>query len=386
MSEFADGGAAPAQEKGKDESTIMRYAQDQDEAQKAADYANYFCSYSYLYHQKQMLMDHVRMRAYHTAIVQNRELFEGKTVLDVGTGSGVLSIWAAQAGAAKVYAVEYTDMAAHAKQLVEKNGFSGVIEVIQSSVEELDLPDKVDIIVSEWMGYILLRESMLDSVIRARDKWLKPGGCMFPSHATMYFSAISFEDDRCNKSSDYQHSMHEWQKFKAEMSTLYSIDMSALSEPYEKEQKDYYVYSALWTELGIEHVIGQPCIIKRMDLSTCTLKEAECVQKTNFDILVPFPVRVSGFAGWFTVNFNGSVENPAVKRVTLSTGPEMGYTHWGQQVFYLKDPIDCTTDTKLHGTVAMVRQEKNQRLYNLELQMMVDDDTESAVNSVYEIP
>jgi protein arginine N-methyltransferase 1 len=41
---------------------------------------------------------------------------------------------------------------------------------------------------------------------------------------------------------------------------------------------------------------------------------------------------ISGFAGWFTVDFNGSVQTPATRRVTLSTGPEAGYTHWGQQV------------------------------------------------------
>ena len=129
-----------------DSSPIMKGT----EADKAADYANYFCSYSYLYHQKQMLMDHNRMRAYHSAIMQNKSMFEGKVVLDVGTGSGVLAMWAAQAGAAKVYAVEYTDMALHARNLVESNGLSGVVEVIQSSVEDLDLPCKVDIIVSEW--------------------------------------------------------------------------------------------------------------------------------------------------------------------------------------------------------------------------------------------
>lgn len=129
-----------------DSSPIMKGT----DADKAADFANYFCSYSYLYHQKQMLMDHNRMRAYHSAIMQNKSMFEGKVVLDVGTGSGVLAMWAAQAGAAKVYAVEYTDMALHAKNLVESNGLSGIVEVIQSSVEDLDLPCKVDIIVSEW--------------------------------------------------------------------------------------------------------------------------------------------------------------------------------------------------------------------------------------------
>ena len=76
-----------------DESRIMKGS----EADKAADYANYFCSYASVYHQKIMLMDHVRMNAYHSAIVSNRALFEGKVVLDVGAGSGVLSIFAAQA-------------------------------------------------------------------------------------------------------------------------------------------------------------------------------------------------------------------------------------------------------------------------------------------------
>ena len=155
---------------------------------------------------------------------------------------------------------------------------------------------------------------------------------------------------------------------------------------YRKEQADYYIYSSLWTELRIEHVIGQPVVIKQLDLNKCTLADAECVPAgTKFNINVPFPVTVSGYAGWFTVNFNGSIENPAEKRVTLSTGPEMGYTHWGQQVFYLHDPIDCSTDTKLHGVISMLRQEKNKRLYNLTLEQHVDDEPE-VVNAVYEIP
>jgi protein arginine N-methyltransferase 1 len=303
-----------------------------NEADKAADYANYFCSYAYLYHQKQMLMDHVRMKAYYNAIMLNKHLFEGKTILDVGTGSGILSIWCAQAGAAKVYACEYTDMANHAKKLVEANNLGHIVEVIQSSVEDLQLPGQVDIIISEWMGYILLRESMLDSVIRARNKWLKPGGCMFPSHATMFYCPISFEDDREGKSNEYQGSMNEWKVFLEEMKRYYNVDMSTLSDAYNKEQEEYYIFSSLWTELKNEHVIGQPMIMKQLDLTTCSLKDAECVNTISYDFEIPFPVTVSGFAGWFTTDFNGSKENPCKHRVILSTGPEAGYTHWGQQV------------------------------------------------------
>lgn len=78
----------------EDESSIMKG----DEAEKAKDYVNYFSAYAYIYHQKQMLMDNVRMTAYYNAIMNNKHLFAGKTVLDCGTGSGVLAIWCAQAG------------------------------------------------------------------------------------------------------------------------------------------------------------------------------------------------------------------------------------------------------------------------------------------------
>ena len=57
-------------------------------------------------------------------------------------------------------------------------------------METVELPEQVDIIISEWMGYFLLRESMLDSVLFARDKFLRPGGAMYPSHARMYLAPI----------------------------------------------------------------------------------------------------------------------------------------------------------------------------------------------------
>ena len=106
---------------------------DGSESAKATDFANYFCAYSQLYHQKQMLTDHNRMAAYHSAICGNAHLFKDKVVMDVGTGSGILAVWAAQAGAKRVYAVEYTDMARYAKRVVEANGVGDVVTVIQVS-------------------------------------------------------------------------------------------------------------------------------------------------------------------------------------------------------------------------------------------------------------
>ncbi len=62
------------------------------------------------------------MVAYHRAILGNASCFKGKTVLDVGTGTGILALWCAKAGAAKVYCVEYTGIAKLAKNLIAANG------------------------------------------------------------------------------------------------------------------------------------------------------------------------------------------------------------------------------------------------------------------------
>lgn len=73
------------------------------------------------------------------------------------------------------------------------NLFNSLIEItlIKGKVEEVDLPvDSVDIIISEWMGYFLLYESMLDTVLVARDRWLAPGGLIFPDKAVMYIAGI----------------------------------------------------------------------------------------------------------------------------------------------------------------------------------------------------
>lgn len=88
-------------------STPLDTAPEQKKAWEASsDFANYFCTYAYIYHQKQMLTDDLRMQSYRDAIFENPNHFKDKVVLDVGTGSGILAIWAAQAGARKVYAVE----------------------------------------------------------------------------------------------------------------------------------------------------------------------------------------------------------------------------------------------------------------------------------------
>ncbi len=124
-----------------------------------------------------MIKDSVRTNAYKNAILDNPDCFKDKIVLDIGCGTGILSIFAARAGAKHVYGLEFAHIADYAKEIVKANGLSDKITIIKSKVEEAVLPvDKVDIIISEWMGYFLLYESMLDTVLFARDKWLVKDG------------------------------------------------------------------------------------------------------------------------------------------------------------------------------------------------------------------
>ena len=144
----------------------------------------YFGSYSHFYIHEEMLKDTVRTSTYQRAIESNKEDFRDKIVLDIGAGTGILSIFAARSGAAHVYAIENAEIAYFAEEIIKQNGLSHKITVIKGKMEDIQLPVlNVDIIISEWMGYFLLHEAMLDTILYARDKYLVPGGKMLPDKA-----------------------------------------------------------------------------------------------------------------------------------------------------------------------------------------------------------
>uniref|UniRef100_A0A453AYA4 type I protein arginine methyltransferase n=4 Tax=Triticinae TaxID=1648030 RepID=A0A453AYA4_AEGTS len=165
---------------------------------------NYFGSYSSFGIHREMLGDKVRTDAYRDALLDNPSLMNGATVLDVGCGTGILSLFAAKAGASRVVAVDgsakMSSVATHVAKNngllydenanTEQKGGPQVISVVHTKAEELNHkivvpPNGFDVLVSEWMGYCLLYESMLSSVIYARDHFLKPGGAILPDTATI---------------------------------------------------------------------------------------------------------------------------------------------------------------------------------------------------------
>lgn len=166
--------------------------------------SSYFDSYSYFDIHRDMLGDVPRTSTYREALECNPGLMSGARVLDVGCGTGILSLFAARGGAAAVVGVDGSErMAATAAALAADNGFgkkpgdaddaSARVRTVAGKVEELaSLPiEKFDVLVSEWMGYFLLFESMLDTVLYARDRFLKPGGAILPDIATMHIAGFS---------------------------------------------------------------------------------------------------------------------------------------------------------------------------------------------------
>ena len=156
----------------------------------------YADSYAHFGIHEEMLKDQVRTLSYRNAIMQNGHLFKDKVVLDVGCGTGILSMFASKAGAKQVIGIDMSNILDQAEKIVRSNGFTeDQIVLIKGKLEDITLPvQTVDIIISEWMGYFLLYESMLDTVLLARDKYLAPGGLLFPDQATIYLAAIEDQD------------------------------------------------------------------------------------------------------------------------------------------------------------------------------------------------
>ncbi|KAI5412851.1 putative histone-arginine methyltransferase 1.3, variant 3 [Lathyrus oleraceus] len=136
----------------------------------------------------------VSQGTYYAAVIENRADFTGRVVVDVGAGSGILSLFAAQAGAKHVYAVEASEMAEYARKLIAGNPtLAQRITVIKGRVEDVELPEKADILISEPMGTLLVNERMLESYVIARDRFLTPTGKMFPGVGRIHMAPFTDE-------------------------------------------------------------------------------------------------------------------------------------------------------------------------------------------------
>ena len=139
-----------------------------------------------------MLNDHIRMVAYENAI---KEIIKpGMTVLDIGTGTGILAKWALDAGAKRVYGVDVNkNMVPLALRRIKEAGYSNKFEIFNDFSYNVKLPEKVDVIISEILGNIVDNEDMVPILEDAKKRFLKEGGIMLPKRVGAYLVPVGSE-------------------------------------------------------------------------------------------------------------------------------------------------------------------------------------------------
>lgn len=304
----------------------------------------YFDSYSHFGIHEEMLKDTVRTKTYMDAILQSKHLFKDKVVLDVGCGTGILSMFAAKAGAKHVYGVDCSGILTQAREIVKANGFADKITLIQGKMEELELPvDKVDIIISEWMGYFLLYESMLDTVLYARDKYLVEGGAMFPDRAVLYVGAIEDGEYKAEK-------LDFWDN-------VYGFDMSCIKEIAKVEP--------LVDTVNGDALLSDVCPILDIDLTKVTKEELSF--SSTFQVTAFRQDFCHALVAYFDCTFSRSH-----KKIAFSTGPKAKYTHWKQTIFYLEEEIACSPGEVIEGELSCKPNASNPRDLDIDITVRFD--------------
>ncbi|OVA04297.1 Protein arginine N-methyltransferase CARM1 [Macleaya cordata] len=328
--------------------TTLAHKSKFDDKIEAASAKMYFHYYSQLLHQQNMLQDYVRTGTYYAAVIENRADFVGRVVVDVGAGSGILSLFAAQAGAKHVYAVEASEMAEYARRLIAGNPSLGQrITVVKGKVEEVELPEKADILISEPMGTLLVNERMLESYVIARDRFLVPNGKMFPTTGRIHMAPFSDEYlfvEIANKALFWQQQNY------------YGVDLTPL---YGSAFQGYFSQPVV--DAFDPRFLVAPAIFHTLDFST--VKEEELYEiEIPLSFIASVGTRVHGLACWFDVLFNGST----VKR-WLTTAPGAPTTHWYQLRCVLSQPIYVMAGQEITGRLRMVAH--NAQSYTMYLTM-----------------
>ncbi|XP_055375919.1 uncharacterized protein LOC129608448 [Condylostylus longicornis] len=300
---------------------------------------SYFDSYAHFNIHHEMLSDTVRTEAYRNAFLMNKSSIKDKIVLDIGCGTAILSMFASLAGAKNVVGIDNSEIIYHAMGIIKENNFQN-ISLIKGKIEDTVLPEpKYDIIVSEWMGYFLFFEGMLDSIIYGRDKYLKPNGILMPNKCTISLLGYGNENR-------YDNYITFWD-------SVYGFNMSCLKAEVIQEPS--------FEICDPDYILTEENCIVNYDLNTVSLNYSNF--DYNFNLKCIKNGVLTSFVGFFDTFFEFPVP------ITLSTSPKCKPTHWKQSVFYLDTKVNVTKGEIISGKISCRRNLKSVRSLNVKIEV-----------------
>jgi 16S rRNA G966 N2-methylase RsmD len=256
-----------------------------------------------------MVEDRHRCNVYRKALSDG--ISPGDVVLDVGAGSGILSMFAARAGAKRVYAVEWATVARFARKLVRSNDPEGRIRIIHADVTRVTPRERVDLIVSEWLGGVGIDENYLRPLLVARDRWLKPNGRILPERVTTLMAPV------------WDGALHNELEFWR--ASPYGLDLRQIGARTTHE--------IFWTrnQLTTRALMAPAQPLWTIDLHRCSQRAAT----KGFDAERRFTItkggRLSALGTWFAADFG--------RGLSLTNAPGAPENHWGPVSLPLNDTI-----------------------------------------------
>lgn len=262
-----------------------------------------------------MALDRVRNGAYAAAL--RRVITPDSVVLDLGCGVGIHGLMAARMGARRVYMVEPEDVIAVAEENARANGLEGVIRCLHGRIEDVTIPEPVDVIVSVLTGNMLVTEDLLPHLFHARDTYLRPGGAMIPERGTIEIAPVTAP-------AFFTKEIEDWGTLQWDV-TLAPVRQYAANDVYYRSVRSDLTY------------LAPPAAIHSIDLRN----DAYGAVHVTADLRVDTSGVCHAIAGWLTMQLGEQI---------LSTAPDAQQTHWSPALMPLDPPMPCSA-----GEVMSVR-------------------------------
>ena len=264
--------------------------------------------YSNLFKHEQLLADEARCDAYAEAITRN--IKPGSTVVDMGTGTGLLAMLAARVEGTHVYAIDHSDFISIAEKVARSNGFDN-ITFVKTNSQSFKPDSKVDVILHEQMGDDLFQENMVYNLLDLKSRILKDDGIILPGRFQLFVEPVVIHPD-----------FHTG--FITELN-VHGLDFSLLQKEAVENNfipKDYYL--RYMDGRGFKHRLTSPKPALDFDLNAMTSQE-DIPTEIILDQTFIRDGRLGGFGIWYNIVFDDETQ--------LSTSPFERNTHWAHRIY-----------------------------------------------------